>query len=247
MAEPIRFAVTLPVGAWHPLLTSALESLAVQTPPLDVAFMDASLDPRVAAAADASGLNFTVRQAGPDAGQADAIAEGWARTEGDVVFWLNADDRLKPGALARAAEAFTADPDLGVFHGGSEFIDLSGTLIGVHDQVDAVSDLLYRSNIISQPSCFVRRDWMERVGGLDRSLHYTMDWDLWIRLYAAGARFSHTPEILSEVYMGPGTKTAQINPRRLGEIAALVNRHAGPVNALKSVFAFATHTARNGV
>jgi GT2 family glycosyltransferase len=247
MAEPIRFAAVMPVGAWHPLLPSALDSLAQQDAPLEIAFMDASADPRVADAAKASGLQFSVRREGPDAGQADAIAQGWAQTRSDIVFWLNADDRLKPGALAQASQAFARDRDLAVFYGGSEFIDISGRIIGVHDQVDAVSDLLYRSNIISQPSCFARRDWVERVGGVNRSLHYTMDWDLWIRLYAAGARFERTDAPLSQVYMGAGTKTADINLRRLGEIAALVNRHAGAFNALKSVFAFATHTARGRI
>lgn len=246
MANPIRFSAAMPVGAWHPLLPAALASLARQDAPLELAFLDASNDPRVARAAEESGLDFAYRHTGPDAGQADAIASGWERTHGEIVFWLNADDQLKPDALKRAAQAFADAPDLAVFYGGSDFIDESGAIIGVHDQVDAVSDLLYRSNIISQPSCFARRCWVERVGGLNRSLHYTMDWDLWVRLYAARAPFQRTQATLSQVYMGQGTKTADINPRRLGEVARLVNRHAGPVSALKSVLAVARHPAAGG-
>jgi GT2 family glycosyltransferase len=235
----------MPVGAWHPLLPGALASLAAQTQPLEIAFMNASDDARVVEAANASGLNFTLRHEGPDGGQSDAIATGWDRTTGDVVFWLNADDQLTPGALDAAAAAFKADPDLAVFYGGSQFVDIYGAVTGVHEQVADISDLIYRSNIISQPSCFVRRSWVERVGGLNRSLHYTMDWDLWVRLYAAGARFQRTDAILSKVFMGEGTKTADINMRRLNEIARLVNRHVGPFSAMKSVIAFARHTARS--
>lgn len=242
MPAPIQFAAVMPVGAWHPLLPAALRSLADQAEALQIAFMDASGDPRVAEAADASGLEFAVRREGPDGGQADAIAQGWALTGGDVLFWLNADDQLTPGALAAASAAFDADPELAVFYGASDFVDIQGATTGAHDHVDDVSDLLYRSNLISQPSCFVRRAWVERVGGLDRTLHFTMDWDLWIRLYAAGARFQRTDAVLSRVFMGEGTKTGQISLARLGEIFRLVNRHAGPFNALKSLLAFAGHT-----
>ncbi|MCP2680153.1 glycosyltransferase [Maricaulaceae bacterium NA33B04] len=243
MPAETSFAAVMPVGRWHPLLPAALDSLAIQDRPLQVAFMDASGDSRVARAADASGIKFTARHEGPDGGQADAIVKGWSHTQGEVLFWLNADDQLMPGALSAASGAFASDNRLAVFYGGSGFVDASGETIGAHPGVEDVSDMLYRSNIISQPSCFARRDWVERIGGLDRTLHYTMDWDLWVRLYAAGAKFKRTEAPLSWVFMGEGTKTAQINLARLSEIFRLVNRHAGPFNALKSVLAFARHAA----
>lgn len=243
MSVAPSFAVSLPIGAWHPLLPSALESLAAQKATLEVALLDASNDKRVAQAVGASGLSLTYCRSGADRGQADAIAEGWDNTAADILFWLNADDRLCPGALSAAGNAFTSDPDLAVFFGGSDFIDAAGVVIGTHDQVADIGDLLYRSNTISQPSCFVRRNWVDRIGGLNRRLHYTMDWDLWVRLYAAGAKFQRTEDTLSQVYMGAGTKTERINFQRMLEIGRLVSRHATPWAAVKSVFAFMQHTA----
>ncbi len=242
---PARFAIAMPVGAWHPLLPASLESLAGQNAAVEIAFLDASGDARVAAAADASGLEFAYRRTGPDAGQAAAIAEGWAHTRAPILGWLNADDLLVPGALALVAQAFDADPDAGVVHGGSDFIDESGQVIGVHDHVDEAGPLLYRSNLISQPSCFARRSSVEAAGGIDETLVHTMDWELWVRLYAAGVRFARIDRTLSHVYMGSGTKTAGNSPRRLAEIARLVNRHAGPWNALKSALSVALHPIRS--
>jgi GT2 family glycosyltransferase len=240
-----RFAIAMPVGAWHPLLPAALDSLACQDTCVEIAFLDASGDPRVAAAADASGLDFTYRRTGPDKGQAAAIAEGWARTRAPILGWLNADDLLVPGALAAVSQAFDADSDAGVVHGGSDFIDEAGHVIGVHDHVAEAGPLLYRSNLISQPSCFARRSSVEAAGGIDETLVYTMDWELWVRLYAKGVRFARIDRTLSHVYMGSGTKTAEVTPRRLTEIARLVNRHAGPWSALKSTLSVALHPIRS--
>jgi len=236
------FAAAVPIGEWHPFLPRALASLAVQTVPLEIAFLDASGDPRVAEAADASGLDFAYRRHGPDEGQSAAIAEGWRETGGAVVFWLNADDQLLPGALDAVAEAFEAEPDLDVVYGGSEFINDEGVHLGVHDQVADMSALILRSNIISQPSCFVRRRAAEAVGGLNLDLHFAMDWDLWVRLYRSGAKFRRLDRTLSAVFMGEGTKTGQVAPNRLSEVFALVHRNAGAWAALKSTVALTAET-----
>lgn len=239
-----QFSIAVPVGAWHPFLPAALESLASQVPQPEIALLDASGDRRVVEAADASGLEFAYRRHGPDAGQSDAIAEGWAHTTAPVLGWLNADDRLTEGALTAAATAFEADPDLAVFFGESEFTDETGAITGRHENVAPLSNLLFRSNTISQPSCFAKRDWIERVGGINQSLHYTMDWDLWLRLYLAGAKFEHSDLILSQVFMGPGTKTNQVNLTRLGEVWRLVASHSGWIPGAVSTLSVILHPFR---
>jgi len=242
MHKPVSFAAAIPIGTWHDFLPQALESLAMQTPPLTVAFLDASGDPRVAEAARSSGIEFAYWRTGPDHGQSAAIAEGWGHTESDFVFWLNADDRLAPDALDFVRTALDTDPDLDVVYGLTDFIDISGEVIETHDQVDRISPLILRSNIISQPSCFVRRSAMTTVGGVDPDLQFVMDWDLWVRLYKAGARFEMLPQTLSSAYMGDGTKTHQVSMRRLQEVFRLVNRNKGVWSATKSTLSLAAET-----
>lgn len=242
MPVPLKFACAMPVGAWHDLLPAAFESLASQSEPLEVAFLDASGDPRVAQAANASGLDFVYRRSGPDGGQSAAIAEGWAELGGDILFWLNADDRLTPGALTQVAAHFGSADKPDVVFGHSDFINRRGKKTGQHDQLANVSDYLLRSNTISQPSCFARRSWIERVGGVDAQLHYVMDWDLWARLYKSGAKFKQTEETYSEVYMGEDTKTGLVSRTRLAEVYGLVQRNAGHWNAFKATASLYLHT-----
>ena len=203
--------------------------------------MDASDDHRVVDIADKSGIDFAYRRHGPDQGQAAAIAEGWRNTTGKYLGWLNADDVLFPSALHCAAEAFSSTDAPDVLYGDSTILNYDGATIGVHGQIFEVSSSIFRSNPISQPSCFFRRDLVERIGGLDESLHYTMDWDLWVRLYEAGAKFQKSERYLSAVYCGNGTKTSQLSMERLREIILLMSDRVTFFDQCKSLTGFALH------
>ena len=242
MSRRVQFGCALPVGAWHDLFPKALRSLRQQQQSLEIALLDASSDPRVAEAARLSGLTFAYHRTGPDNGQADAIAEGWRSIDGEVLFWLNADDQLLPGALSRVADRFALGDNPDVIFGGSKFVNLDGLVIGRHDQIEDVTDYIFKSNVISQPSCFAKRTAIERAGGINTDLQYTMDWDLWMRLYQSGAQFARVDEELSSVYMGRGTKTERVSVRRLMEIYRLVGSHTNWWSALKSTGSTFLHT-----
>src|SRR5258708_29491356 len=47
-----------------------------------------------------------------DGGQAAAIGEGFARSTGEVLCWINSDDTLAPGALSRVGRLFAERPDV---------------------------------------------------------------------------------------------------------------------------------------
>lgn len=218
----MKFSISVPVGAWHDFLPRALESLAVQKGPVSVALLDASGDPRVRETADRFGDLIAYRRHGPDGGQSDAILEGWANVEGDWIGWLNADDILMPDALEKIMHKHQSDPSLEIIYGHSSILNHAGDMTGYHYNVETPGDRLLQSGIISQPSCLFSRAAYERAGGLNRSLHYVMDWDLWIRMYKAGAKFGFIDEPLSMVLWGSGTKTASLNQNRRRELKALL-------------------------
>ncbi len=218
------FSIAMPIGSFHPFLADSLASLLAQKAKLNIAFLDASGDPRVKALADRFDDRLHYRRHGPDGGQSDAILEGWKHAPGDVLGWLNADDILYPDALEKALERFQREPELDVVYGHSAILDEHGRMTGYHWAVEPPGPRLLEAGIVSQPSCFFRRDAYERAGGLNADLHYTMDWDLWIRLYKSGAKFGFTDDVMSMVLWGDDTKTSSFNIERRRELRAIARR-----------------------
>lgn len=68
----------------------------------------------------------------PDRGAADGLNKGFEHATGDVFGFLNADDLLFPGALAKVAEFFSAHPECDMVMGNGYTIDAKGQKIRHH-------------------------------------------------------------------------------------------------------------------
>lgn len=205
---------------------------------LSISLLDASGDPRVMQNFEPIMSLVSYSRSHPDAGQAAAIREGWEAQTADIYSWLNVDDFLYPSCLARIEQAFNDQPNTGLVYGQSMMIDGSGRFVGPHACFGPPGPSIFRTNYISQPSAFVRSDALAFVGGINPELEYTMDWDLWIRLFKAGVPFTMIEDTLSGVVLEPGTKTMHMNRVRAREIAKLVTRSCGRITAAKSLVAF---------
>ena len=217
-------AVSIPIHNWTPYLKAVLGSLKVQSAQLEIAVMMTHEDPRILEDLNNSGLKFHYTRIGPDKGQAAAIAEGWENTQSPVLAWLNTDDVLTGNILPTIISAFNETPNLDVIYGHSTISNEKGTIVGRHPAVHSISPLLRRTNIISQPSCFFRRRAVTAVGGLNQKLQFTMDWDLWLRLFENDSRFLFSDHIFSNVTWAQQTKTASLNWQRLREFGMILRR-----------------------
>ena len=159
-----------------------------------------------------------------DRGQSHAINKGFARIDGDIHGWLNGDDYLLPGALAAVGRFFRDHPDVDVVCGACRYEFDDG-----RSEVRLVTarELEYLDvyDPIHQPSCFWRRSAHTRVGGLDETLHYGMDWDFFLRMARAGARFAAVPDALSVYRFGNGNKTTTGAERRNAEMYRILCEH----------------------
>ena len=239
--SPCKFAISVPIGAWHPFLPDCLASLALQGDHVEVAALDASGDPRVAETLDRFSDMLAYRRTGPDDGQSDAIIEGWRHTTAPYLGWLNADDALYPDALEIASKRLSDDPSIDAVYGDSTIIDDAAVFRGYHWAVRRPDSSLLRDCIISQPSCFFRRACVDGIGGLNRDLHYTMDWDLWVRLWRAGAKFDFVESVLSRVLWSREAKTGGFSAARRRELERIIGANEGALQKVKSRMGFALH------
>jgi glycosyltransferase involved in cell wall biosynthesis len=131
-----------------------------------------------------------------DHGQAEAINKGLKRAKGKIVAWLNSDDYYLPGAITKAVAVFQNHPSFSIVYGDVLAVDADGSQINKlhYYQMDLIN--LMKFNIIGQPSVFIRREILNKIGFLDPSLQYLLDHQLWLRL-AQRAPIQYLPEMLS--------------------------------------------------
>ena len=170
-----------------------------------------------------------------DKGQSDAINKGFARTKGDILAWMNSDDIYAPGAFAAAAECFAKNPDVAVVYGNASFIDANSKRVCACAQIESYNwkRLLYYSDFIVQPAAFFRRSAFEAVGGVDVDLHWTMDYDLWLRL-GKQFKFAYLPQELGHFRWLGSNKTGVGGRHRMAEVEKVTRRHG--VDGLPALF-----------
>jgi glycosyltransferase involved in cell wall biosynthesis len=146
-----------------------------------------------------------------DRGQAQAVNKGLARARGKFLGWLNSDDLLAPGAVSCAVQTFQSQPEVDLVYGRLVRIDQQGQVVPPpvlpKDQLEFGKAYVIGECIVNQPGAFWRRRMMDRVGLLDESLHYSLDYEYWIRMALAGARFRRVDQVMAFFRLSPGSKT----------------------------------------
>lgn len=170
-------------------------------------------------------------QSMPDRGQVDALNKGFARTTGDLLGFLNADDVLLPGALQAVAKAFAREPQAELVYGEVEWINAVGQSTGFHagdistlDEMLDIYRVWWARRQWVQPEVFFRRPLKERVGGFDERYHLAFDFDFWVRCFRARARVARLPEQLVQFRLHAGQKSSAA-AHAAEEIRTIVRRH----------------------
>lgn len=167
----------------------------------------------------------------PDKGQSDALCKGLHRVRGEIVGWLNSDDRYRPGALSKVAHAFSANDKAQWIVGRCGI--MNGTGHPVRRPISMYKDFhlhrysfsrLLRQNFISQPAVFWRREFGKIVGDPDVSLHHAMDYDMWLRM-AQRSEPMVVNDLLSDFRVHTSSKTTTAFRRGFREHLMVAKRH----------------------
>ncbi len=162
-----------------------------------------------------------------DRGQTEAINKGFARATGDILAWINSDDTYEPGAIREAVEWMQAHPDAGLVYGDANFIDDDGNVIGRFPAAQTDYRRLRGGYVhIPQQAAFFRRDLWQKVGPLDPSFFFAMDYDLWVRI-AKIAPLLYTRRVWANFRLHGDSKTLIANDRCWPEMIRVHRREGG--------------------
>ena len=170
-----------------------------------------------------------------DEGQSDAIVKGFARCTKPWITWLNSDDVQSDRALWRVAETAAANPTTEVVVGRAHYTSEDGSFLRPYPTIATgpgvdVAKEIFEKGYMAQPSIFYTRALYERVGGLNRSLNFCMDYELWARFALAGASFAPVDADISGNRWYETTKTAAQTLDLYAEIIATQHRLFGAVS-----------------
>ena len=122
----------------------------------------------------------------PDDGQYSAVLEGFSRSTGEILGWINSDDRLLPHSLQTVASIFLNHPETEWITGLPTVIDVYGTAT-VPDEAPLWCRGLFLNKhykFIQQESTFWRRSLWEKAGATLRTESTLAgDLELWVRFF----------------------------------------------------------------
>ncbi len=163
----------------------------------------------------------------PDQGQTDAINKGFSCARGDILAWLNSDDRYQPGAVSEAVTFLKEHPQVGMVYGEANLVDEAGNVIGRFPTAQTDYRRLRRGYVhIPQQSAYFRSELWYKVGPLDPSFFFAMDYDLWVRL-AKLAPIAFHPRLWADFRLHGGGKSTLSDERCWPEMLRVHFREGG--------------------
>jgi GT2 family glycosyltransferase len=140
----------------------------------------------------------------PPRGLIEALNGGLAECRSAFVARMDADDRSHPERLAEQVALLEAQPDLAVAGCLVEAFPPEAVGPGLSLYLEwlnglttpeAIAREIFVESPMVHPSVVMRRSWCESVGGYEEH-GWPEDYDLWLRMHAAGGRFAKVPRVL---------------------------------------------------
>jgi glycosyltransferase involved in cell wall biosynthesis len=139
----------------------------------------------------------------PDNGISQALNRAIQAARGEIIGFIFSDDRLQPGAVAAAVEAFRARPGTVMVYGDCYITREDRQPYKLWKSRPFDLDQLFWENFIPNQTVYVRREALQEVGGFDETMQQNMDHDLWIRLatHYPVESFQYVPNYMGSYWM----------------------------------------------
>jgi glycosyltransferase involved in cell wall biosynthesis len=162
-----------------------------------------------------------------DRGEPDALNKGLKLATGDVIAYLDSDDIYEPYAFWVAEQKFGHNDWI---YGKAYFIDKDGKQI--RRTITTLKQLLQRNYsydklcnlcFICQPSVFLKREFVQRVGEFNVDYPLIFDYEYWLRAGQLSSP-SYVPLYLSSMRAHGGSNSVKFSTRQMRESLDLVYR-----------------------
>lgn len=159
----------------------------------------------------------------PDHGQSDALNKGFRMATGSIIGWLNSDDRYRPSCFATIAQEFSEHKEADVVYGDYTWIDEKGSVIRIRREIEFNRFILcyHRVLYIPTPSSFFRPRVFEEGNWIDTRLHYSMDYEFFLRLASKAYHFHHVSSLLADFRWHGQSKSAAHSREQVAENSAI--------------------------
>jgi glycosyltransferase involved in cell wall biosynthesis len=172
---------------------------------------------------------LTYWQSQPDGGQYAAVNEGFRKTTGGIMTWLNSDDKYHRNAFLMVAAVFMNRHDVEWITGRSNTFDEEGAQSWICEYAKLYSRLKYLKKEYSNPwiqqeGTFWRRSLWETSGAsLETDLEYAGDIELWARFFRF-ARLYSIDALLAGYRFQPSSKTCLFMDKYLKEADRILDK-----------------------
>jgi glycosyltransferase involved in cell wall biosynthesis len=157
-----------------------------------------------------------------NAGPAAARNTGLRESKGELIAFLDADDRWFPEKLSIQWQALLQQPSVGLVHSDVIFFDVQTdrqwqSNVGRHRFVGKCTRQLMLENRILASSVLVRRKYLNRSGEFDEQFKGVEDYDLWLRLSLC-CEFAYVDRPLVWYRQHAESLSANSTAMRMGEL-----------------------------
>lgn len=198
MATPVWLSVVIPSYRGERWIESALRSIAREPAEgIEVLLIDSgpSSETRDKAARFTDQLRIRIFDRADLPSWQAKTNFGVETATASHVCWLGVDDLWLPGRAEKLRAWISDAPHAALQLAPAAFVDSTGRAVGnwhcpLPPGREASSALVIErllvQNFIAAPAPVFRRDAWLACGGIDESLWYTADWDMWLKLAALG-------------------------------------------------------------
>lgn len=160
----------------------------------------------------------------PNGGLPVARNRGIARSTGEYIAFIDADDLWTPDKLERQLQALESNPRAGLAYSWTYFMEEDGqhyhTDRPIGFEGDVLKELMHWNFLCHGSNPLLRRSVIEAVGEFDPSLPSAEDWDYWLRV-AARWEFALVPQPQIYYRQGGSAMSSKVAVMEAAQLAVL--------------------------